>query len=63
MGLFDPSYGIQQVRLAGPRRRPAHVHANDRSCGGVEEDHCAACEAYFVGGVAYEHARHIAEVT
>jgi len=63
MGLFVSSYGVEEIRLAGPRRGAPHVHADDRSGGGVKEDRRATGLAVWVGGVPDEHTRYVAEVT
>jgi hypothetical protein len=62
VGLPHAACWTEHVRLAGAGRGPAHVHADDRPGGSVEEDRRAAGVAHFVGGVTYEHARYVAEV-
>jgi hypothetical protein len=63
VGLPHASYRAEHVRLAGAGRGAAHVHADDRPGGSVEEDRRAAGAAHFVGGVPNENARYVAEVS
>src|SRR5215218_5627172 len=62
VGLSNRPVGAEAIRLPCSRRGAAHVHADDGTLRIFEEDGRAAGQGLEVGGVAHEHAGHVAEV-
>src|SRR5215218_1188566 len=62
VGLSNRPVGTEAIRLPRTRRGAAHIDADCGTLRVLEEDDRAAGQGHGVGGVANEHAGHVAEV-